>query len=142
MKISFNFLKKVTLANRTHLRGFIVRMFEMEKHKAAQINFIFCSDDFLLDINRTYLKHDYYTDIITFNLSAEGSNSIDGEIYISVDTVKDNAARFKNSLNKELHRVMFHGILHLIGYDDKTTMHQDIMTQKEDFYLQLYFDLP
>jgi len=140
MKISFNFLEKITLTNRTGLKAFIARMFEMEKCKAGQINFIFCSDEFLLEINKTYLQHDYYTDIITFNLSAEGSSFIDGEVYISIDTITDNALRFSNSVSKELHRVMFHGILHLIGYDDSSQRLQTIMTDKEDFYLQLYFD--
>lgn len=140
MNISFNFLEKTTLSKRRELKAFIARMFEMEKVKAGQLNFIFCSDDYLLDINKTYLQHDYFTDIITFNLSAEGSHSIDGEIYISIDTVKDNALRFKNSVARELHRVIFHGVLHLIGYDDKTSSHQKTMTSKEDFYLQLYFD--
>ncbi len=142
MKISFNFLEKASLTHRVALRSFMGAIFEMEKCKPGQINFIFCSDDFILEINKNYLQHDYFTDIITFDLSAEGSAGIDAEIYISVDTVKDNAARFETTFTRELHRVMFHGLLHLIGYDDKTPSHQLEMTEKEDFYLQLYFGHP
>lgn len=141
MHISFNFLSKISLTKRTDLRGFIAKMFKMEKRKPGQINFVFCSDQFLLDINKAYLQHTYFTDIITFDLSVEGRNCIDGEIYISTDTVRENAGRFNNPIGKELHRVIFHGVLHLVGYDDKTLGQQQTMTEKEDFYLQLYFGL-
>ncbi len=139
MHISFNFLEKISLSNRVILKRFIVRMFEMEQCKVGQLNFIFCSDQYLLDINKTYLQHDYFTDIITFNLSTEGGSNTDGEVYISTDTVKDNSLRFNNSFRREIHRVIFHGVLHLIGYDDQTPNQKQIMTEKEDFYLQLYF---
>ena len=139
MNLRFNFLTKAVLPNRTSLKAFIARIFEIENRKAGQLNFIFCSDEYLLDINQTYLKHDYYTDIITFNLSSN-AQTIEGEIYISVDTVKENAIQFHTTSVHELHRVIFHGILHLLGYDDKTTKHQTQMTEKEDFYLQLYFN--
>ena len=138
MSIEFNFPEKVSLANRTILKDFILSIFKKEKKKAGNISYVFCSDDYLLDINRSYLNHDYFTDIITFDLSESGSNSIDGEIYISVDTVRDNARRFKTSFSKELHRVMFHGVLHLCGYKDKSDNEQTAMTEKEDHYLHLY----
>ena len=142
MNIRFNFLAKSTLKNRRELKAFIMHMFELENAVPGEINFVFCSDDYLLEINKTYLGHDYFTDIITFNLSEEDSKAIDSEIYISIDTVTENAMRFKNSFNLELHRVIFHGILHLIGYDDKSPKSQKTMTAKEDFYLDLYFDQP
>lgn len=105
----------------------------------GNLSYVFCSDDYLLDINRSFLQHDYYTDIITFDLTEPGSKKIDAEIYISVDTIRDNAQRFDTSITKELHRVIFHGVLHLCGYKDKTSKDQELMTRKEDHYLSLYF---
>ena len=102
----------------------------------ASLQFIFCSDDFLLDINKQYLKHNYYTDIITFNL---GADVIEGEIYISIDRVKENAANYNTSFKRELHRVIFHGVLHLCGYKDKLNEEKMIMRAKEVRYLQEYF---
>lgn len=139
MHIEFNFPAKVSLSKRAELKKFIELIFRKEKKKAGNISYVFCSDDYLLDINRSYLNHDYYTDIITFDLSEPGSGIIDGEIYISVDTIRENAKRFKTSITKELHRVIFHGILHLCGYSDKTQKDQLLMTTKEDHYLHLYF---
>ncbi|RYF91234.1 MAG: rRNA maturation RNase YbeY [Chitinophagaceae bacterium] len=139
MNISFNFLAPVTLNKRRDLKAHIKRMFELEQKHGGQLNFIFCSDDYLLDINRTYLNHNYFTDIITFDLSQSNSNLIEGEIYISIDTVRSNAEQFHTTPNHELHRVIFHGVLHLLGYNDKTTAQQQLMTTKEDFYLNLYF---
>lgn len=139
MHIEFNFPAKVGLANRTELKKFIESIFRKEKKKPGTISYVFCSDDYLLDINRSYLNHDYYTDIITFDLSEPGSGIIDAEIYISIDTIRDNTKRFQTSINKELHRVIFHGVLHLCGYKDKTSKDQALMTQKEDHYLDLYF---
>lgn len=89
-------------------------------------------------MNKQYLNHDFYTDIISFDLS-EGSGTI-GEIYISIDRVRDNAVRFETSFRKELHRVMFHGAFHLCGYQDKSKSTQLIMRQKEDGALALYFN--
>jgi rRNA maturation RNase YbeY len=111
----------------------------MEDQEAELLGFIFCSDDYLLKINQDFLKHNYYTDIITFDLSEPGTNIISGDIYISVDTVRDNAQRFNTSIVRELHRVIFHGILHLCGYSDKTKAQQLIMREMEDKYLELYF---
>ena len=101
------------------------------------MNYIFCNDKRLLDINQQYLKHDYYTDIITFNLSEE-DNKITGEIYISVDRVKENAELLGLSTAAELHRVIFHGALHLCGYKDKTSGEKVKMRGKEDYYLFKY----
>lgn len=138
MDISFNFIETITLNNRSLLKGFIKDIFKREKKKATSLSFVFCSDDYLLQINKTYLQHNYYTDIITFDLSNPSHNEIEGEIYISVETIRSNSQRFNTSIKSELHRVIFHGILHLCDYKDKNTAHQKIMTNKEDFYLAKY----
>lgn len=98
--------------------------------KTGDIAFIFCNDDMILEINRQYLQHDYYTDIITFDYSQ--SNIISGDIFISLDTVKTNAEKFGVNFNQELHRIIIHGILHLCGQDDKTPESRKTMTAKEN----------
>jgi probable rRNA maturation factor len=97
---------------------------------------ILCDDDYLLQMNKAHLDHDYYTDIITFDLSDEAL-SIEGELYISLDRVKDNANSLSISWQKELHRVIAHGVLHLLGYDDKTEEQKKIIRSKEDASLSL-----
>lgn len=139
MAIEFNFQTSATLKNRITLKAFILSIFKKEKKRAGAISYVFCSDEYLLEINRSFLNHDYFTDIITFDLSEPGSKSIDAEIYISIDTIRDNASRFNTTIEKELHRVIFHGILHLCGYKDNTEKDQAIMTKKENHYLGLYF---
>lgn len=108
----------------------------LENKKLGDISIIYCSDDYLLEINKQYLSHDYYTDVITFNY-CEG-DLISGDIFISVDTIKANAEEYGASFDNELCRVMVHGLLHLIGYDDYCESNQLIMRQKEDFYLERY----
>ena len=135
--IQFNFLEPISLADRTRLKRFIASLFKKEKKALAGLNYIFCSDEYLLEINRQFLHHDYYTDIITFDLS-EANHPINAEIYISVDRVKENAAQFGDSVKRELHRVIFHGALHLCGYGDKTGREEKIMRGKEETYLTLY----
>ncbi|MFO7256065.1 MAG: rRNA maturation RNase YbeY [Bacteroidota bacterium] len=107
-----------------------------EKVDLGEINFVFCSDDYLLDLNRRYLQHDYYTDILTFD-SGGGEGLLMGDIYISVDRVRDNAKQFGVSFDEELHRVIVHGVLHLIGYTDTTPAKKKAMKKKEDAYLSL-----
>lgn len=141
MRTSFNFLAPINLRNRNQLKAFIKQIFATEGTIGNSVDVIFCSDSYLLNINSSFLKHDFFTDIITFNL-ADKNAAVHGEIYISVDTVKTNAVRFNNTVDKELHRVIFHGILHLCGYTDKTAKQQTLMTAKEDYYLALYFDVP
>ena|ERR1700748_2716921 len=136
--IFFNFLKEVPLRERARLKAFLPSLFKKEKKQLSEIRYIFCSDDYLLDINKQYLQHDYYTDIITFDLSEPGQ-PINAEIYISVDRVRDNARNFHTSLKRELHRVIFHGALHLCGYKDKSQEEEKIMRQKEEKYLEIYF---
>lgn len=136
--VSFFYETPVSLKNRTPLKHFIETIFKKEKRKLSGLNYIFCSDKRLLEINRQFLQHDYYTDIITFELSAPGA-PVEGEIYISIDRVRDNAQNHDSSLIKELHRVIFHGVLHLCGYKDKTAQEERAMREKEDHYLNLYF---
>ena len=105
-----------------------------EKKKTGEISFVFCGDDYLLDINRQYLDHDYYTDIITFDYVENGL--ISGDIFISIDRVKENAMKYDVSLLNELNRIMIHGVLHLVGYKDKAKEEKELMTSKEDYYLK------
>lgn len=137
-KVSFHFLQSFNLKNRTRLKGFIEFIFKKEKKKLNRLQYIFCSDNYLLEINTTYLKHDFYTDIISFDLSDKNQPTV-GEIYISLDRVTDNASNFDSSFKEEIHRVIFHGALHLCGYKDKTPQEEIQMRKMEDKYLALYF---
>jgi probable rRNA maturation factor len=136
--IQFNFLIAATLKDRTRLKKFIGQQVRKEGEKLAALNYVFCSDEYLLAINQEHLQHDFYTDIITFDLSEKGQ-PINAEIYISVERVRDNAADYDSSFRKELHRVIFHGILHLCGYKDKTPKDAQVMRQMEDKWLMSYF---
>lgn len=113
--------------------GWIKNTIESEGKFMGDISFIFCSDDYLLDVNRKFLQHDYFTDIITFDYVE--NNKISGDIFISIDRVKENAANFSKTFENELYRILIHGILHLLGYMDKKIRDKELMTQKEDFYL-------
>jgi probable rRNA maturation factor len=135
--IQFNFLIATSLKDRTRLKKFIGKMVKKEGRQLAELQYIFCSDAYLLGINQKYLQHDFFTDIITFDLSEKGQ-SINAEIYISVDRVRDNAANYNSSFRKELHRVIFHGALHLCGYKDKKPKDARLMRQMEDKWLTLY----
>ena len=108
---------------------------ESEIKKLGNINIIFCSDNYILDVNVKYLGHDYFTDIITFDYCVK--NILSGDLFISIDTVRDNAEFYKTEFNDELNRVIVHGLLHLIGYDDHTPEEQKIMSEKENYYLEL-----
>ncbi len=108
---------------------------ESEVRKLGNINIIFCSDNYILDVNMKYLQHDYFTDIITFDY-CEG-NVLSGDLFISVDSVRENSVFFKTEFADELNRVIVHGILHLIGYDDHTPDEQKTMREKENYYLDL-----
>jgi rRNA maturation RNase YbeY len=138
-KIHFHFHSPVhILKNRADLKTFLVKLIKKEGKRIQAINFIFCSDSYLLQINKEHLKHDYYTDIITFQLSTFNEPLI-ADIYISVERVKDNASNYQTTFTKELHRVIFHGLLHLCGYKDKTKQENATMRSKEEHYLKLYF---
>lgn len=118
--------------------SWIKRVIGLEGKSVGDISFIFCSDNYLLDVNRKYLQHDYFTDIITFDY-VENSR-ISGDIFISVDRVKDNSVQFNTSFDDELHRILIHGVLHLLGYKDKKKEDKKLMTEKEDFYLKVLSD--
>ena len=119
------------------LQKFIAQSFEAETKKKLKVSYIFCSDDYLLRINQSFLKHDYYTDIITFPL-AETDKKVEAEIYISIDRIRDNAQKLKVFFEQELQRVIFHGALHLAGYKDKTTAQKKLMRQMEDEWIKAF----
>ena len=137
MLINFFFPEKqITLKNRAKLKTFIAGIFIAEKKNLESLTYVFCSDETLLSINKQFLKHDYYTDIITFDLSS--GKEIIGEIHISIDRVRDNAKQLNVTLMEELHRVLFHGALHLCGYKDKSPKDALKMRKAEDLYLGKY----
>lgn len=117
-------------------RNWIKESVRKEKKSLNEINFIFCSDDYLKAINTQFLKHRTYTDIITFD-NSEGSALLQGDIFISIERVNDNAQKYGTGFDEELHRVLIHGILHLIGYTDKDSASKNLMRKKEDAYLSL-----
>jgi len=119
------------------IKEWIKEVIYSEGKDLGDINYIFTSDKYLLKINKEYLNHNYFTDIITFNYN-EG-NSIDGEIYISIDRVQENSIEYSDSFWKEFFRVMVHGILHLLGYDDGNEKVEKVMRKKEDFYLKILY---
>lgn len=138
-KISFRYAdRRLNIGQKTLIRTFIETLFKKEKQALGGINYVFCSDEYLLEINRSFLQHDYYTDIITFGLSAPGQ-PVEAEIYISVDRVKDNARTLGVSFNEEMLRVIFHGALHLCGYRDKKKADIALMRKKEDQYLGAFY---
>ncbi len=132
--ISFSTIEiKFVLQNKLEVKNWVKSVLDQEGRKAGDLTYIFCSDEYLGIINKKYLKHNTLTDIITFDYSEGGKLS--GDILISIERVKENAATFKISFEKELGRVMVHGILHLVGYKDKTKVDKEQMRKKEDFYL-------
>jgi rRNA maturation RNase YbeY len=137
MQIIFNYQKKAAFKDKLKLKSFLLKLINKEKHKLDSLNIVFCSDEYLLKINNEFLSHNYFTDVITFDFSVE--STISGEIYISVDRIKENAISYKTTFQQELHRVIFHGILHLCGYKDKTTSQKTEIRAKEDYYLSQYF---
>src|ERR1700761_2600009 len=134
-KISF-FEEDITfkLKNKAQVRQWINDTIIAEGYKLKELTYIFCSDAYLLQINQQYLDHDTYTDIVTFDNSEEEGKII-GDIFISIERIRENAEKFKVSEADELHRVIIHGALHLLGYKDKAPEARQLMTEKEDFYL-------
>ena len=122
------------LKNKAQVRQWITDTIIAEGYKLKELTYIFCSDAYLLQINQQYLDHDTYTDIITFDNSEE-DGEITGDIFISIERIRENAKKFSVSETDELHRVIIHGSLHLLGYKDKTAASKEKMTQKEDEYL-------
>ena len=136
--ISFNTAdKNTTLTNRLALKAFIEKGLKKEGIAIETLQYVFCSDKFLLNINKSFLNHDYFTDIISFDLS-ETKGPLIGEVYISVDRVKDNAKTHKTSYTEELLRVIFHGALHFCGYKDKKPSDAKEMRAQENKWLKSY----
>lgn len=139
--VKFNYAdKKLSISNKTNLKSFILSIFKKENTTLSELNYIFCSDEYLLQINKDHLSHDFYTDIITFSLGEKGEPVI-GEIYISLDRIKDNAISQNTKLLNETLRVIFHGCLHLCGYMDKKEKDIKLMREKEDYYINQYLNL-
>jgi probable rRNA maturation factor len=128
----------ILLTQRKKLKIFISKIFKSKRRECTCLAIIFCRDEYLLKINQQFLNHDYYTDIITFNL-AEKNEPVNAEIYISVDRVKENSKISNVLLSNELHRVIFHGVLHLCGFGDKSSVDKAKMTLEENKYLKRYF---
>ena len=132
--IKFHLIKSFNLSQRRKLKASLRYLMDKEERSFSSLDYIFCSDEYLLKINQDFLKHDDLTDIITFDLS-EPAEPTRGEIYVSIDRVRENASQFKVSFQKELHRVLIHGALHLCGYKDKTKPQKQEMRRKEDYYM-------
>ena len=129
---------KFNLKNKTNLKNWITSVIIKKKRKAGDINFVFCSDEQLLIINKQYLQHNTYTDIITFDYSKEDKAlPVSGDIYISIDRVRENATKYSKTFENELHRVIIHGVLHLLGFGDKSKEAKAEMTKQEDAALRL-----
>jgi probable rRNA maturation factor len=134
--ISFNYENDFELSNEEQFSNWISRVIASEEKKEGEISYIFCDDDYLLNLNEQYLNHDTLTDIISFDYSM--GNEIHGDIFISTERVKDNAADFKVSFEEELKRVMAHGVLHYCGYKDKTEEDEALMRSKEDEKIKMF----
>jgi rRNA maturation RNase YbeY len=138
-KIHFHFaFQPFTLSNRTELKYFIENIFIKEKRAIKELNFIFCNNREIKALNKRYLKHNYSTDILTFDFSKNDEATV-SDVFISQEQVKQNSKEFNTSFKREVHRVIFHGILHLCGYNDKTSKDKASMRAKEDYYLTKYF---
>jgi probable rRNA maturation factor len=136
--VRFHFLSPCPLSKRKSLKSFIASIFKKEKIAIQKIDIIYCNDEYLLSLNKRFLKHDFYTDILSFPLS-EPNEPLVAEIYVSIDRVKENADNLNISFKTELHRVIFHGILHFCGYKDKSNPEIRAMRKLEDKYLRSYF---
>jgi probable rRNA maturation factor len=134
--IDFNYETEFTLDNEGAISNWISSVIESEGKKEGEINYIFCDDEYLLQINQEHLQHDYYTDIISFDYTI--GNEISGDLFISVDRVKENAIDFNVSFEEELKRVLVHGVLHYCGYKDKTDADELLMRSKEDEKLAMF----
>jgi probable rRNA maturation factor len=128
----------ISLKDRKKFKSFVDYILKNEGKSLNLINFIFCTDEELRKLNNDFLKHDYYTDILTFDLS-ENKKDVTADIFISIDRTRDNAKSFSVSFSQELHRVMIHGVLHLCGYKDKKSSDIKKIRAKENWYLLKYF---
>lgn len=133
--ISFFSESNFSLENESGVLTWLLASAKAENKTIGFLNVIFLDDDGLLAINKEYLKHDYYTDVITFDYN--DNELVNGEVFISIDRIKENASELNISFNDELHRVIIHGLLHLFGYKDKSAEDKQLMRSKEDYYLPL-----
>ncbi|MEZ4841456.1 MAG: rRNA maturation RNase YbeY [Flavobacteriaceae bacterium] len=133
--ILYNSETDFVLEQAENISDWIAKTIESEGKSEGDISYIFCDDDYLLDINVKYLNHNTLTDIISFDYTDDGL--ISGDVFVSIDRVKENAEKFNVSFQDELHRVMIHGILHFCGYKDKTKEEEQLIRSKEDYYLSL-----
>jgi probable rRNA maturation factor len=134
--IEFNYETEFSLENEAAISNWIVGVIQSENKRIGEISYIFCDDEYLLQINQEHLQHDYYTDIISFDYTV--GNEISGDLFISIERVKDNAVDFNVSFEDELRRVMVHGVLHYCGYKDKTEADAVLMRSKEDEKLAMF----
>lgn len=138
MQIKFFFKDtSIKIPERKKLKQFVANLFSLEATNLTSLDYVFCTDEYLLAINKEFLNHDDFTDIITFVFSGK-TEPVVGEIYISIDRVIENSKKFKVDRRRELYRVIFHGALHLCGYKDKSTRDKKDMTAAEDKYLDMY----
>ena len=135
----FSYDTPTSLKNTANLKQFIESIFKNEMQNLNSINYIFCSDRVILEINKKYLNHDFYTDVITFDLSPD-NKAISAEVYISIERIRDNAKQLRLSIKSELHRVLFHAALHLCGYNDKKEKDKEIMRKRENELLAKYLN--
>lgn len=124
------------LPKTTEVRRWIIQAIKAEGYSPDNLQYVWCSDSYLHEVNKQYLNHDTFTDVITFDYS-DDNICIQGDIFISIDRVRENARMIRSRVRDELHRVMIHGALHLCGYRDKTSSEKSEMTEKEDYYLSL-----
>lgn len=137
-KINFYFINcKYNIRDRKGIKEAIAHLIRKERRELTSLNCIFCSDAYLLEMNKKYLKHNYFTDVLTFDMSNQ-KEKIEGEIYISIDRVLDNARNMNVSQREELCRIVFHGTLHLCGYSDKKRADKKLIRKKENEYLAHY----
>jgi rRNA maturation RNase YbeY len=134
--ISFNYECDFVLDNESAFADWLAEVIKSEIKNEGEINYIFCDDDYLLEINKQYLDHDTLTDIISFDYSV--GNELHGDIFISIERVKDNAADFNVSFEDELKRVMVHGVLHYCGYKDKSETDERLMREKEEEKMKMF----
>ena len=134
--ISFNYETDFELSNETAISNWLSQVILSESKKEGDINYVFCDDEYILEINKQYLDHDYYTDIISFDYSV--GNELHGDVFVSIERVRENAADFDVTFDEELKRVVIHGILHYIGYKDKSEEEELLMRQKENEKIAMF----
>ncbi|MBW6459368.1 MAG: rRNA maturation RNase YbeY [Bacteroidales bacterium] len=132
----FNEQVSFQLTDKRKIRAWVFQTVENEEHRLGVLNIIFTNDELLIQLNKEYLKHFTLTDIITFDLS-ESRGTVEGDIYISIERAKENARAYREPFQREVRRLIIHGVLHLLGYRDKTRDEQDEMRAREEYYLSL-----